>query len=159
MLDIMDTAGQEGLEEGGTFMKNKSQNLNFKKKTEYSALRDQYMKTGQGFLLVYSITSGISFETASKLRVQILRIKEDNQDIPIVLVANKADLAEERVVSAEEGRDLAAKFKCGFIEVSAKTNSNVNNAFFELVRLINKWREKNPTKGGGKEGKKGCIIV
>eukprot|EP01091_Cochliopodium_minus_P002798 TRINITY_DN1264_c6_g1_i1.p1 TRINITY_DN1264_c6_g1~~TRINITY_DN1264_c6_g1_i1.p1 ORF type:complete len:193 (+),score=48.83 TRINITY_DN1264_c6_g1_i1:107-685(+) len=125
MLDIMDTAGQE----------------------EYSALRDQYMKTGQGFLLVYSITSGISFETATKLRVQILRIKEENQDIPIVLVANKCDLNEERVVSTEEGRDLAAKFKCGFIEASAKSNTNVNETFFELVRLINKWREKNPTKG------------
>ena len=122
------------------------------------------MKTGQGFLLVYSITSGISFETATKLRVQILRIKEENQDIPIVLVANKCDLSEERVVSTEEGRDLAAKFKCGFIEVSAKTNANVNEAFYELVRLINKWREKNPKVGGNKNGgnkksKDGCVLM
>ncbi|KAL6040147.1 RAS1 protein, partial [Balamuthia mandrillaris] len=100
--DIMDTAGQE----------------------EYSALRDQYMKTGQGFILVYSITSPTSFEAATKLRTQILRIKEDHQDIPIVLVANKVDLEEERAVSAEEGKSLAQKFNTGFIEASAKSNHN-----------------------------------
>ena len=42
---------------------------------EYSALREQYMKTGQGFVLVYSITSPTSFEAASKFREQIVKIK------------------------------------------------------------------------------------
>jgi small GTP-binding protein len=87
MLDIMDTAGQE----------------------EYSALRDQYMKTGQGFILVYSITSTTSFEAASKLRTQILRIKEDNQDVPIMLVANKTDLEEERAVSKDDEKKPCSK--------------------------------------------------
>jgi len=136
MLDIMDTAGQE----------------------EYGALRDQYMKTGQGFLLVYTITTLTSFDAASKLRTQILRIKEDHQDIPIMLVGNKVDLEEERMVSTEQGKQLAVRFGCGFLEASAKTNINVNEVFFELVRLIKKWREKNPpandikkktTKSGG----------
>jgi hypothetical protein len=39
------------------------------------------MKTGQGFVLGYSITTNTSFEAASKLRTQILRIKEDSQDV------------------------------------------------------------------------------
>ncbi|KAL6068815.1 DNA-binding transcription factor rap1 [Balamuthia mandrillaris] len=137
MLDIMDTAGQE----------------------EYSALRDQYMKTGQGFILVYSITSPTSFEAATKLRTQILRIKEDHQDIPIVLVANKVDLEEERAVSAEEGKSLAQKFNTGFIEASAKSNHNVNEVFYELVRMINKWREKNPSQAPQKPTKKRrCLL-
>jgi len=139
MLDIMDTAGQE----------------------EYSALRDQYMKTGQGFILVYSITSSTSFEAAQKLRTQILRIKEENQDIPIMLVANKTDLEEERAVSKEDGKNLASKFGTGFLEASAKTNTNVNEIFFELVRMINKWREKNPQKFPAQKQKKkgGCTIL
>jgi len=141
MLDIMDTAGQE----------------------EYSALRDQYMKTGQGFVLAYSITTTTSFEAATKLRTQILRIKEDNQDIPIMLVGNKLDLEEERQVTTEQGRALAQKFNCGFIEASAKTNTNVKEIFFELVRMINRWREKYPTRGGGvtkeKGKKKGCALL
>lgn len=119
LLDIMDTAGQE----------------------EYSALRDQYMKTGQGFILAYSITSGISFETAHKLRMQILRIKEDAQDIPIMLVGNKVDLEEERVVSKEEGEEMSKRCKSGFIEASAKNNVNVNEAFYELVSRVDSWRK------------------
>eukprot|EP00276_Gloeochaete_wittrockiana_P003369 CAMPEP_0184650074 /NCGR_PEP_ID=MMETSP0308-20130426/7564_1 /TAXON_ID=38269 /ORGANISM="Gloeochaete witrockiana, Strain SAG 46.84" /LENGTH=195 /DNA_ID=CAMNT_0027083323 /DNA_START=55 /DNA_END=642 /DNA_ORIENTATION=- len=144
MLDIMDTAGQE----------------------EYSALRDQYMKTGQGFVLAYSITTTTSFDAASKLRNQILRIKEDSPDIPIMIVGNKLDLEEERQVSTEQGKGLAQKFGCGFIEASAKTNNNVKEIFFELVRMINKWREKNPSKAGGEKGKakgkkgnKDCVLL
>lgn len=54
MMDIMDTAGQE----------------------EYGALRDNYMRTGDGFLLVYSIISKTSFESLPKLKNSIVRIKE-----------------------------------------------------------------------------------
>merc|ERR1712137_748854 len=109
-----------------------------------------------GFVLGYSITTNTSFEAASKLRTQILRIKEDSQDIPIQLVGNKLDLEEERQVTVEQGRALAQKFNCGFIEASAKTNTNIKELFFELVRQIKKWRELHPEvnqpakkKGGG----------
>jgi len=142
MLDIMDTAGQE----------------------EYSALRDQYMKTGQGFVLVYSIPSRASFETAAKLRTHIARIKEDVADIPLVLVGNKVDLEDERNVTYEEGKELADKWKAGFIEASAKTNKHVNEIFHELVRLINEFREKHPepsnsTRPGGKKAGSRCQIL
>ena len=44
------------------------------------------MKTGQGFVLGYSITTNTSFEAASKLRNQILRIKEDSQDVRLIFL-------------------------------------------------------------------------
>uniref|UniRef100_A0A7S4IF33 Uncharacterized protein n=2 Tax=Vannella robusta TaxID=1487602 RepID=A0A7S4IF33_9EUKA len=122
MLDIMDTAGQE----------------------EYSALRDSYMKTGEGFVLVYSITTNTSFEAAGKLRTQILRIKEETPDIPVMLVGNKLDLEDERQVTTEQGRALAQKFQSGFIETSAKTDTNIKELFFSLVRLVKTWRENHP---------------
>jgi len=126
MLDVMDTAGQE----------------------EYSALRDSYMKTGQGFILVYDITTMTSFEQATKLRIQIVRIKDDNEDIPIVLVGNKCDLEKERQVAREKGEELAKKFRLGFIEVSAKANNGVNEMFYELVRRIQVYRTKKTTGVG-----------
>ena len=55
---------------------------------EYSAMRDQYMRTGQGFLIVYSVTSPSSFHEVSQFRDQILRVK-DAGSAPIVIVANK----------------------------------------------------------------------
>ena len=61
------------------------------------AMREQYMRTGEGFLLVYSITSRISFEEISTFHQQILRVK-DQDSFPVIVVANKSDLEYERQV-------------------------------------------------------------
>lgn len=83
-LDVLDTAGQE----------------------EYSAMREQYMRTGEGFLLVYSINSRQSFEEILTFQQQILRVK-DKDSFPIIIVGNKCDLDGERVVS-RQGRTSSA---------------------------------------------------
>ena len=69
LLDILDIAGQK----------------------EYNLLRDQYIITGQGFILVYAITSRSSFDEIVNFREQILRVK-DKDRVPMVLVGNKCDL-------------------------------------------------------------------
>jgi len=113
LLDILDTAGQE----------------------EYSAMREQYMRTGEGFLLVYSVTSRDSFENLKKFFSLILRVKDSNQ-FPMIIVGNKCDLADSRQVSTQEGKDLAKSLGCRFIETSSYTKYHVDDAFFELVREI-----------------------
>ena len=55
-------------------------------------MRDQYMRTGQGFLIVYSVTSPSSFHEVSQFRDQILRVK-DADNVPIVIVGNKVRVA------------------------------------------------------------------
>lgn len=112
MLDILDTAGQE----------------------EYSAMREQYMRTGEGFLLVYSVTSRTSFEETHAYLQQIQRVKEGYT--PVLVVGNKADLEIERQVSYEEGAQLCKQLGVPFMETSAKERVNVEQAFYELVRLI-----------------------
>ncbi|KAF8824907.1 hypothetical protein HHX47_DHR7000138 [Lentinula edodes] len=118
LLDVLDTAGQE----------------------EYGAMREQYMRTGEGFLLVYSITSRNSFEEISTFHQQILRVK-DQDTFPVVVVANKCDLEYERQVGMNEGRDLARHFGCKFVETSAKVRINVDQAFQDLVREIRKYNK------------------
>ena len=125
LLDVLDTAGQE----------------------EYSAMREQYMRTGEGFLLVYSITSRQSFEEIQTFEQQILRVK-DKDYFPIILVGNKCDLEGERMVSREEGQALARKFNCKLIETSAKSRVNVDNAFYELVREIRRYNREMSGHGG-----------
>ena len=49
-------------------------------------MRDQYMSTGQGFLIVYSVTSSSTFREVSQMRDQILRVADS---VPIVIVGNK----------------------------------------------------------------------
>jgi len=110
------------------------------------------MRTGQGFLCVYAITSRSSFDEISSFREQILRVK-DSDKVPMVVVGNKCDLESERQVSKAEGQDLAKSFGCPFLETSAKSRINVEESFFELVREIRKQTGKADVKG--KAGKKG----
>ena len=51
-------------------------------------MRDQYMSTGLGFLIVYSVTSSSTFREVSQMRDEILRVK-DADSVPIVIVGNK----------------------------------------------------------------------
>ena len=64
-------------------------------------MRDLYMKNGQGFVLVYSITAQSTFNDLQDLREQILRVK-DTDDVPMILVGNKCDLEDERVVGKDQ---------------------------------------------------------
>jgi len=112
-LDVLDTAGQDG----------------------YSTLRQHYMRHGQGFLLVYSIDSRTTFQELATFHQQILRVK-DQDSVPMIIVGNKCDLEYERQVNSNEGRSLAKRWGCGFIETSARLRVNVDEAFSKLVREI-----------------------
>lgn len=128
LLDVLDTAGQEEYRYVVPY-------------SLYSAMREQYMRTGEGFLLVYSITSRTSFEEVSAFYQQVLRVK-DKDYFPVVMVANKCDLEAQRQVSSEEGNAVARRFGCGFVETSAKHRVNVDEAFYDLVREIRRYNKE-----------------
>jgi len=88
LLDILDTAGQ----------------------VEFTAMREQYMRCGEGFIICYSITDRHSFIEAEEYRNLILKVRAQ-ENVPVILVANKVDLEinGQRRVSTEEGEDMAKK--------------------------------------------------
>ena len=110
-VDVLDTAGQE----------------------EYSAMRDQYMRTSECFILVYSITSRKSFDAIADFYFHILRVK-DLDKFPMILVGNKCDLEIFREVSYEEGIELAEVLDCPFFETSPKDNININEIFVQSIQ-------------------------
>lgn len=82
--------------------------------------------------------------------------------IPIILVANKSDLESQRQVPTEDGKKLAATLNTLFIESSAKNNTNVSEAFFQLVRKIDQWRADHPDEKAAPTGpkkKKSCVLL
>jgi len=100
-------------------------------------MRDQYMRTGQGFILTYAITSRQSFDEINVFREQIHRVK-DADHVPIVLAGNKCDLDDERQVTTQEATELAKQWQVPLYETSALARINVEEAFFQLVREIRK---------------------
>lgn len=99
-------------------------------------MRELYIKNGQGFILVYSVTDESSLQELMELREQVVRIK-DNENVPMVLVANKADLETQREVTSDLGVNVANHWgKTPFYETSAKYRSNIDEVFTDLVRQI-----------------------
>jgi len=134
MLEILDTAGTE----------------------QFTAMRDLYMKNGQGFAMAYSIVAQSTFNDLPELREQILRVK-DCDAVPMVLVGNKCDLKDQRVITVEQGEALARRFNCTFMEASAKEKINVDNIFIDLVRQITKTIQ--PVKPSSKKKGSGCSLL
>mmetsp|Transcript_397 Transcript_397/g.518 ORF Transcript_397/g.518 Transcript_397/m.518 type:complete len:199 (-) Transcript_397:310-906(-) len=136
-LDILDTAGQE----------------------EY--MRDNYYRLGEGFLCVYSITMRVTFAATNRFYDHILQVK-GKDDVPLILVGSKCDLEGDRDVSKEEGQQLADKWKVPFYETSAKTRTNVDEVFTELVRIVAQSKKETgsgeepvaPNPSGG-----GCCVI
>ena len=98
-------------------------------------MREQYMYSGEGFLLVYSITDKRSFEDTHRFYNQILRVK-DRSEFPMILVGNKSDLEYDRVVTEHEGMNLSQQLRIPYVETSAKNRTNVDKAFHDLIRVI-----------------------
>ncbi|KAK5654357.1 hypothetical protein OQA88_7266 [Cercophora sp. LCS_1] len=98
-------------------------------------MRDLYMKTGQGFLLVFSITSRASLEELVTLREEILRIKDDEK-VPVVIVGNKADLTDQRQVDRARAFSLSQRWQAPYYEASARTRTNVDEVFIDLCRQM-----------------------
>jgi len=139
-IDILDTAGQE----------------------DYAAIRDNYFRSGEGFLCVFSITEEDSFQATQEFREQILRVKGDI-NIPFILVGNKADLNNSRQVQLATATNKATEWQVPYVETSAKTRENVDKVFYDLMREIRSRKVSDDTQGQSgkpKNGKKKkCIIL
>ncbi|KAK6165423.1 hypothetical protein SNE40_022352 [Patella caerulea] len=141
-IDILDTAGQE----------------------DYAAIRDNYFRSGEGFLCVFSITEQESFQATADFREQILRVKND-ENIPFLLVGNKMDLDNKRQVSSEEASRRSGEWKVNYVETSAKTRANVDKVFFDLMREIRSRKMDASKQNNGKQrknkdrSKKKCVIL
>ena len=137
-IDILDTAGQE----------------------EYAAIRDNYYRSGEGFLCIFSLCEKTSFENTREFREQICRVLDDEK-VPFILVGNKADLTSQRQVTTREGELLAKEWGCSFIETSAKTRQNVDEIYTKLMRSI---RDRKAASGESKapkttKKKGGCQLL
>lgn len=110
--------------------------------------------------MVYSVTSIRTFQHAQKLLTHIQKMKSAR--IPVVLVGNKADMADSREVSTADGTAFASQAGISFFETSAKTNLNVAESVHQLVRLVATQRESvSPSVGGGGRSgeKRGCVML
>lgn len=116
----------------------------------FRRMRDQYIKNGDGFLLVYSITDRSSSTAIASFHEQIVAAKGEKDkiipQIPIILVGNKSDLDDEREVSYQDGKKIAATLCCSFFETSAKNDIGVDEVFANLAKQMRESRADSVRK-------------
>ncbi|KAJ8248753.1 hypothetical protein GJAV_G00227370 [Gymnothorax javanicus] len=129
-LQIWDTAGQE----------------------RFRTITTAYYRGAMGIMLVYDITNEKSFDN---IKNWIRNIEEHaSADVERMVLGNKCDMNEKRQVSKERGEKLAIDYGIKFLETSAKSSINVEEAFFTLgkdilARLNRKMNDSTPPGGGG----------
>ncbi|XP_053264154.1 ras-related protein Rab-3C isoform X1 [Podarcis raffonei] len=130
-LQIWDTAGQE----------------------RYRTITTAYYRGAMGFILMYDITNEESFNAVQDWSTQIKTYSWDNAQV--ILVGNKCDMEEERVISTDRGKHLAEQLGFEFFETSAKDNVNVKQTFERLVDIIcdkmSESLEADPAIAAGKQ--------
>jgi len=111
-LQIWDTAGQE----------------------RFRTITTSYFRGAQGILLVYDVTDRRSFESIRNWISQI----QQHADVHVnkILIGNKCDMLSDKVVSTEEGQQLAKEFNIDFWEASAKNDINVEQSFISMARAV-----------------------
>nr|XP_053636962.1 ras-related protein Rab-3-like [Cherax quadricarinatus] len=100
----------------------------------YRTITTAYYRGAMGFILMYDITNEESFNSVQDWCTQIKTYSWDNAQV--ILVGNKCDMEDERVISYERGKQLADQLGLEFYETSAKENINVKAVFERLVDII-----------------------
>jgi len=111
-LQIWDTAGQE----------------------RFRTITTAYYRGAMGILLTYDVTDEGSFQNIRNWMKNIEEYAAEN--VNKILIGNKCDLVEKKVVDTQKGQQLAANYGINFLETSAKNNINVEEAFISIAREI-----------------------
>ena len=111
-LNIWDTAGQE----------------------RFKTITSTYYKGAHGIILVYDITDRESFNNINNWLTEVK--KHAGANVVKLIVGNKCDLEQERIVSTQEGKDFADSLGVSFLETSAKQRTNIDEAFMTLTKQI-----------------------
>ncbi|KAJ5080287.1 ras-related protein rabd2a-like [Anaeramoeba ignava] len=125
-MQIWDTAGQE----------------------RFRTITRTYYRGCHGIIIVYDLTNRDSFESVPTWLKEVEQYGETKAKI--LLVGNKADLVEKRVVKTEEAKAFSEKYRIPFLETSAKNSTNIEEAFQilagEILKSLSTWDDDSKTQ-------------
>merc|ERR1712206_37800 len=109
-----------------------------------------YYRGAHGIIVVYDVTDMESFNNVKQWLHEIDRYACEN--VNKLLVGNKSDLTAKRVVEHDQGKEFADSLGIEFLETSAKTAQNVEQAFLTMASQIKSRMKSQPAAGAGAKG-------
>ena len=104
---------------------------------KFRALAFNTVKNADGVILMYDITNKESFKSIPEWIKNVRERKGD--DFPLILLGNKIDKEDKRVITKEQGEDLAEEYNIDFFEISNKDGNNIDEAIFTFLKKILKY--------------------
>ena len=109
--------------------------------TKFKIVNEPYYKKVDGCIIIYDITNQKSFDEIEEFFIPQIQEK-CKENIPVFILGNKSDLKDERIISAEQGNQLASKYNYIFEEISSVQYLNMNDIFQNIIRTIKIYVEK-----------------
>ncbi|XP_062500961.1 uncharacterized protein LOC134178168 [Corticium candelabrum] len=129
-LQIWDTAGHE----------------------RFRTITNAFYRGAMGVLLVYDITCQKSFSNITQWMKNIAEQCAGGDEPALLMVGNKSDLEDNRVVQFEQGQELATRYGVKFLETSAQSGKNVEEAFLYLAEeMLKKEVSSKPEASSGNQ--------
>ncbi|CAL4091001.1 unnamed protein product, partial [Meganyctiphanes norvegica] len=115
----------------------------------FHTITTSYYRGAMGIMLVYDITNAKSFDNIAKWLRNI--DEHANEDVEKMILGNKCDMEDKRVIPKEKGEAIAREHGIRFLETSAKANINIEQAFLELAEaILNKTPGRDPQETADK---------
>lgn len=105
-------------------------------KERFRTISTSYYRMAKGIFVVFDVTDLSSFEYVGNYLRDMMDDPNINKDVAKLLIGNKSDLKEQRVVSTKQAQQFADKWNMQYIETSAKTGDNVHQSVLMMVKKM-----------------------
>ena len=100
---------------------------------KFRTITKNFYRNADGLLVVFDLTKKESYD---HIRIWINEAKENNDKLKTLLIGNKLDLKDERIVAIDVAKQFAEKNNLKYIETSAKDGTNINESFQAIIDLL-----------------------
>ncbi|XP_065000204.1 ras-related protein RIC1-like isoform X2 [Musa acuminata AAA Group] len=138
----------ENSNSGAGWEDHKTSNLDTAGQERFRTITSSYYRGAHGIIVVYDVTDQESFNNVKQWLNEIDRYASEN--VNKLLVGNKCDLTDGRVVSYETGKAFADEIGIPFLETSAKDSTNVEKAFMTMAADIKDRMASQPAGSASK---------
>lgn len=109
---------------------------------KYRSTIETFYKNVEGIVLIFDLTNKNSFDDVKDYFIPTIQ-QHCREDIPVLIIGNKKDMQDERLITYEEANEIAMKYDYCYKEVSCSENSNIVEVFKNIIQRTKSYIDNN----------------